>query len=249
MENEKLQGSDIKVTLKSPFLKWLDNFWYHHKWKVIIIAFFLIVIVVGVVQMIGKEKYDIEVTIATNTIFYAENVDKAENALAALMPEDMNGDGKKNVQLNLYKIYSEDEMKAENEKETDAGGNPIIYVDASYNKDQISQFNSYLMTGECTVMIVSRYMYEDLVSRRTDDILLKPMSEIYGDKLPEGTMPDGYGITLSKTGAYKNLSAFDWIPGDSVVCIMRPFTFGKGADEEQYAKSVEYFKNIVEFGQ
>ena len=37
---EKLKESDVKVSLSSPFLKWLDNFWYHHKWKVIIILLF-----------------------------------------------------------------------------------------------------------------------------------------------------------------------------------------------------------------
>ena len=248
-EKEKLQGSDVKIEMSNPALKWLDNFWYHHKWTVIIIGFFLIVAIVGIVQMINKEDYDIEITLATNTIFYAENVDKLEGALVGLMPEDINGDGKKNVQLNLYKIYSEDEMNAANEAETDEDENPIIYVDPTYNKEQINQFNSYVMTGECTVMIVSEFVYNDLVGRREDDVLLKPMKEIFGDELPKGAMKDGYGIRLSETGAYKNLDALGWIPEDSVICIMRPFAFKKGANEEKYQKAVDYFVSIVEFGQ
>ena len=95
MENgqEKLQGSDVNVTLSNPFLKWLDNFWYHHKWKVIIITFFAIVVIVGVVQMVNKEKYDVNVTVATHTTYYTENVDAIERALVSLMQTDMNGDG------------------------------------------------------------------------------------------------------------------------------------------------------------
>ncbi len=248
-EQEKLQGSDVKVELSNPFFKWLDNFWYHHKWKVIIIAFFVIVVTVGIIQMVKKEDYDIEVTVATHTIYYAENVNALESALVGLMPEDINGDGKKNVQLSTYKIYSEEELKAANEAETDEEENPIIYADESYNKEQINQFNSYIMTGECTVMILSEYVYSDLVSRRAEDILLKPMSEIYGDDLPAGTTKDGYGVSLSKTGAYEYLDGVRWIPDDAVICIMRPFVFGKGADEEKYQKAIDYFKSIVEFGQ
>ena len=247
-EQEKLKGSDVNVELSNPFLKRLDNFWYHHKWKVIIITFFLIVAVVGIVQLVNKEDYDIEVTVATHTIFYTENVNSLEGTLVSLMPEDINGDGKKNVQLNLYKIYSEEELKAANEAQTDENDNPIIYADPAYNKEQISQFNSYIMTGECTVMILSEYLYYDLVGRRAEDVLLKPMSEIYGDDLPEGTMSDGYGIRLSKTGAYE-LDALAWIPDDAVICIMRPFAFNKGTNEAKYEKSVEYFKSIVEFGE
>lgn len=246
---EKLRGSDVNVRLSNPFIKWLDNFWYHHKWKVIIVVFFLIVAIVGIVQMTNKEDYDIEVTVATHTIYYTENVDALESALTGLMPEDINGDGKRNVQLNLYKIYSEEELKAANEAETDENGNPIIYADEAYNKEQINQFNSYIMTGECTVMIVSEYVYNDLISRRPEDILLKPISEIYGNELPAGTTKDGYGIRLSSTEAYKSLDGLDWIPDDAVICIMRPFVFSKGADEEQYARAVDYFKSIVEFGQ
>ena len=76
--NEKLHGSDIDVKLSNPFFKWLDNFWYHHKWKVIIIAFFAIVIAVGVVQMVNKEECDVEVTVATHTVYYTENVNALE---------------------------------------------------------------------------------------------------------------------------------------------------------------------------
>ncbi|MBE6646164.1 MAG: hypothetical protein E7611_00820 [Ruminococcaceae bacterium] len=247
--NEKLKGSDVQVTLSSPFLKWLDNFWYHHKWKVIIITFFAIVLIVGIVQMIKKEDYDIEITVATHTVYYTENLDSLEGALVGLMPKDINGDGKKNVQLSTYKIYSEEEIKAANEAETDAEGNPIIYADEAYNKEQIKQFNSYVMTGECTIMIVSEYVYNDIISRRTDDAVLTHMSDIFGDKLPEGTTPDGYGVMLYKTNAYKDLDGFKWIPDDAIICIMRPFAFKQQKGEEKYANAVEYFKNIVEFGQ
>lgn len=245
---EKLQSTDIKLTSSNKFLTWLSNFWYYNKWKVIVITFFAVVVIVGVVQMVGKTDPDIDVTVATHTVYYQENVDSLEQTLNALLPSDMNGDGKKNIQLNLYKIYSEAELKAANEKETDAEGNPIIYADESYNKSQIEQYNSYIMTGQCSVMIISEYLYGELVSRKGDEILLKPISEIYGDDLPEGTTADGYGIKLKATGAYKHLDAFRTLPDDSVICIMRPFVMSGGRGEEKHEAAIEYFKTIVEFG-
>lgn len=245
---EKIDGSNISLTPKSKVLTWLDNFWYHHKWKVIIIAFFAIVLVVGIVQMTNKTESDITVTVATHTIFYKENVDSLEKDLTSLMPTDRNGDGKKVINLKPYKIYSESEMKEANEAETDANGHPVIYADESYNKEQIKQFNSYIGLGECSVMILSEYMYEDVVSRRTDVSLFISMEEIYGENLPQGVTADGYGIRLKETGAYAYFESFKTIPDDAVICIMRPFVIGNGNAEEKIQFATEYFKSIVSFG-
>ncbi len=249
MEDEKLKDSDIKVTLSTPFGKWLSNFWYHHKWKVIIIGFFAIVIIVGVVQMLKKEDHDIEIVIATHTMLYAEDSEALEKALVSLMPEDFNGDGKKTLYLNTYKIYSEEELKAANEAETDSDGNPIIYADENFNKEQINEFDQYIMTGECTIMILSEYLYKDLITR-SETVLLKPIKDIFGDSIPADMIAEGgYGILLYKTGAYKNLDALKLIPDDAVICMMQPMAFNKGFSEEKYEKALNYFKSIVNFGQ
>ncbi|MGM9644023.1 MAG: hypothetical protein ACI3X1_02950 [Eubacteriales bacterium] len=248
-DQEKLQATDVKLTSSNKFLSWLENFWFYHKWKVIVVAFFAVVLTVGIVQMVKKTDPDVDVTVATHTIYYREQTDALEKTLVGLMPADMNGDGKKTVQLNLYKIYSEDELRAANEAETDENGYPIIYADPTHNKEQISQYNSYIMTGQCSVMILSEYLYDELVNRRTDEILLKPMSEIFGDELPTGVTKDGYGIKLSETGAYKYLDGMRSLPDDSVICIMRPFVTGGNKNAEKHEMAVEYFKNIVLFGQ
>ena len=65
---EKLQSTDIKLTSSNKFLTWLSNFWYYNKWKVIVITFFAVVVIVGVVQMVGKTDPDIDVTVATHTV-------------------------------------------------------------------------------------------------------------------------------------------------------------------------------------
>lgn len=247
--NEKIEAQEIKLDRgESRVLSWLDNFWYHHKWKVIIIGFFAVFIVVGIVQMAGKTESDIGVTVATHTVYYKENVSALERDLESLMPRDRNGDGKKYVSLNTFKIYSEMELEHANSAETDEEGNPVIYADEAYNKDQISQFNSFVGTGECTVMILSRYMYDDMVARRAQDGLLVPMSEIYGESMPEGVTSDGYGILLKSTGAYEYFDSFKTIPDDAVICIMRPFVFNASAAADKLPFAIDYFKSIVSFG-
>jgi hypothetical protein len=243
--SEKQEASDINITASSPFMRWLDNFWYHHKWKVLIITFFAIVIIVGVVQMLNKEDPDSEITIATHTVYYKENVDAIDSALLQLMPGDRNGDGKKNVLTQYYKIYSEKEMTDANEAETDNKGDPVIYADKSYNDSQYSDFKSYINTGESSILLVSKYLYDELVLQNR----VMPLSEIFDGQLPRGAMSDGYGVMLKNTYACEFFEAFDTLPDDTVVCLLRPYVWGSSSREEHYAYTVEYFKNIVAFGE
>ena len=54
---------------QSPFLKWLDNYWYHYKWPTIIISFFAIVLIVVIAQMVNRPKYDIVILLCKNYHF------------------------------------------------------------------------------------------------------------------------------------------------------------------------------------
>ena len=243
-EQEKIDGSDVKIKLSSPFLEKLENFWFYHKWKVIIGAFFLIVIGVGVFQMATKEKYDTQITVATHTIYYEEHLVSFEKALTSFMPGDVNGDGKKNLAVFRYKIFSEDELKAANEVDTDQNGNPIIYADPDFNREQITDLNSSIASGQCTVMFLSKSQYDAMVDKRDEDVLLLPMSELFGGEMPNGVADNGYGILLREIDAYK-LEGFNWLPSDTVICILHKFPT---VSQERYDADKALFVNIVEFG-
>ena len=62
-EGDKLEAGDIVAA--SPALRWLDNFWYHNKWTVIVVTFFVAVLLIGIVQMVGRPKYDTSVCLAS----------------------------------------------------------------------------------------------------------------------------------------------------------------------------------------
>ena len=85
----------------------LQNFWYHNKWTVIVVAFFVCVVVVCTMQMFGKEKYDVSIVYG-GTVRMADDERAAfVGALQSVLPEDYDNNGKKAVGLVEYQIFSE----------------------------------------------------------------------------------------------------------------------------------------------
>ena len=74
--------------------KWLDNFWYHNKWKTIIIAFFLIVFIIGFVQCMQKTDADVSILYVGPEVVTGEEYDAMEKSLESRIDTDYNGDGK-----------------------------------------------------------------------------------------------------------------------------------------------------------
>ena len=73
------------------------------------------------------------------------------------------------------------------------------------------------------------------------------MSEIFGDKLPEGALEDGYGVRLGDTDLYAYSEALQVLDEDMIVCILRSYWMGASSDKEKYAESKELYKRIVTF--
>ena len=248
LDRAKLDADDIDLLSKSPFVAKLENFWYYHKWKVIIIAFFAIVLIVGITQVANKTEPDVTVVVSVpETITPLQTVD-ISSALVSLMPSDTNGDGKKAVDVVAYSVYSEDELyeanHTETETEKDGGWHYVSTVNQSYNVEQFENYTSYLQTGEVTILFVSEYLYANLVAN--DRVM--PLSEVFGDSIPAGATADGRGVKLSELGIYDYVDAIKVIPEDTVVCILRPYIWGASSNAEKYAHAEELFKKIVTFG-
>ena len=245
----KLDAAEIKLTPNSPFFAKLENFWYYHKWKVIVIAFFAIVAIVGVVQMVNKTDADAAIVIAVPETITPIQGQEISVALQQFLPSDFNKDGKKEIGVHAYAVYSEEEFEEANHTETETTANGdwhyVPTVNQSYNVEQYEQYTSYLQNGEVAVVFVSEYLYEKL--RSSDRVL--PLSEIFGEKLPAGALSDGYGVQLSELAVYSYVEALGIIPEDTVVCMLRPYIFGKNASEERYSYAKEFFKNIVNFAE
>lgn len=240
----KLDGVEIKLTSASPFLAKLSNFWYYHKWTVIVVTFFLVIFIVGAVQLFTKEDVDEKVVIAAPVDFYAEYIEGIDNTLTALMPKNSDGSAKK-LEVYTYTIYSEKELEEANHEETDEDGRYVKKVDQSYNSSKMQEYNNDLQTGEFSLLLIPRELYE----KQGELGRLRSLREIFGEDLPRGAMADGYGIRLGDTYAYEFFAELQVLPEDTVICLLRPYIHGASSKEERYAVTVELFKNLAKFGE
>ena len=235
-QNDKEYTEGISV--KSGFLAKLDNFWYHHKWMTLIVGFFIIVGVICTVQMCNKEADDLTVVYAGRNNLTPTEVESISSVLEAIAPSDFNGDGRKSIALSAYNILSKDQIN-DLQKETDAAGNHP-HVDNSYYSSQYQTYNSYIKTGESSILFVEPWEYESLVLSgvlvRLDTVL---------DNVPESAFSD-YGIRLGDTDLYSEYGVMKLLPKDTVICIMH-IVVGKSGDEEHFEHEKQMFRAIVNF--
>ena len=245
-DSDKLEAGDVVAA--SPTLRKLDNFWYHHKWTVIVTAFFVAVALICIVQLVNRPKYDTSVCLASTYRMDKSERAELEKLLIRICPEDFNGDGEKLVNIVEYQIYSEDEFLAEAESYaavTNAEGETDSFqINRKHNSDEYKNFSNFTMTGETSVYILSPYLYENL----RDNDRLKPLSSLYPEgNLPAGARADGYGVALKDTDFYKYNPAAQVYPENAIICVHCPTLGGRSKKDALYAEDVAFFKAIVEF--
>lgn len=236
-ENDKLKAADLTGT--SPALRWLDNFWYHYKWTVIVVAFFVSVAVIGIVQMASRPQYDSTVVIASHYRMDSEEREAMTRLLSSIC-NDYDENGESSVNIMIYEIYSQaeyDSIADVYEAQTDH-----FDFNRKYNSDEYNNFNQYTMTGEASIYILSPYLYEIL--RQADRLM--PLSEIYGDEpLPPGVREDGYGIDLSETVFYQyNPAAKEGLTESAILCFHRPTVSGHSSDKSVLENEKKFFRAI-----
>ncbi len=225
--NEKLNSTEI-VTENRAYNK-LENFWYHNKWTVIVVAFFAIVLIVCTVQMIGKDQYDVTVVYGGTEKMNAEQRAAFIGALQGVLPEDYDGNGDKSVGLVEYQIFSAEELYTEVETEINGEMTTVKEekVAANWNAEQYSLMQSAVSkTGEYSLCFASPYVF---------DTLLK------------GYVEEGNYVRLGDTDFYKYNEAVQVLPADTVVCLLRQFAIGQSSKDAIYARSSELFSAIVAY--
>ena len=227
-----------EIKIENESYKKFDNFWYYHKWHVIVAIFLIFAIVVCTVQACQREKEDVKILYAGPSFIDTEAYNGLTNAFSQLLPEDFDKDGKKNVGFIRYQIYSKEEI--EELEKLDPGGSKNI-VNKSQNASNMSSYTSYLMTGDVSICFLSPYLYEIL---KESDALV-PLSEILGG-VPSNAF-DGYGIRLSATDLYKYTPEIKNMDGDTIICLLRQTVLGSSSDDREYARAIDTFKAIVGF--
>ncbi len=236
-EDDKLEA--VSLTETSPVMRWLDNFWYHYKWTVIVIVFFVSVAVVGIVQLTTRTQYDSTIVVATHYRMDSAQREAFVHELSRIC-EDYNGDDEVIVNIMQYEIYSEYEY--ESFSDVYEGQSDHFDFNRKYNSDEFNNFNQYTMTGEASVYILSPYLYETL--READRLL--PLSEIYGDEpLPPGARADGFGIDLSETVFYQyNGDIQGALTNSAILCFHRPTVTGNSSKDDHLNNEKAFFRAL-----
>ncbi len=232
----------------SRFFRWLENLWYHYKWHIIIGAFFLFVLIVALVQCNSKEHTDLTVAFGGGAALTSEEQSALCAALEAVMPADLDGNGKKKVDLTANSIYTEEELRSmysffDQETQTDMVDLASYQGAVHYNTERFQNLSTYLMTGESAIWLVSPYVYEQ-ANLKGLAIKLDDLSDLIADV--SYTAYDEYAIRLADTDFYKTYQAVQVLPEDTLMVMIR-VAVGQTAKESVFNRYRQMYRAILQF--
>lgn len=235
--NDKYEDREIRA--EGRFFEWFDNFWFYHKWHVIGALFAVFVLAVCIFQSCTREDPDVAVMYAGAYHYSANETLTVKEELADILPKDFNEDGISVVGLVTYHVMTAEQLE-EYQKllQGDAkDGEVFDRVDTAYFTEQAKLCDSYLMTGECAVLLIDESIYERLAA---DEGRLRKLSDVFGT-VPASAFSE-YGIRFSETALYKNSEQLGKLPEDTVLCLLSPYVFGASSNAKQYSAMVEMFR-------
>ncbi len=231
-------GDDEGSFRNSKIYKWLDNFWYHHKWKVVVISFFAVIIGICVYQYASREVPDVYVMYAGPEYLSSGATSRLKESLRTVM-EDYNGDGETGITMVTLVCVSDDEI--EEMKAEAVANSEEFYLDASANSQNIKQFSMEIFAGESVICMLDPWLYEDV----RDAGGFMEMSELFTEEELEGVeLYDECGIYLSSTKFYKYYSSVSVLPEDTVLCIRKISTMSVFKGKAKYEKLHEYHESM-----
>lgn len=237
-KDDKLHPEEIELT--GGLLGKLDNFWFYHKWKVIVSAFIVILVVIMCVQMCGNISDDLTFMYAGSAYLpTVPNYAQLIAAFAEVMPEDFNGDGERLVECAAMNIYSEEQI--EEIKAAAAKDEAVAQVNTYINSQEYTSFNRLMQSGEYSLCLIEEWLYDTVVKG-----VFVPLTDVLG-YLPDYAI-DSYAVYFWDTEFAKaNAEAFSAIPKETVLCLrMQNSLTGKGHGE-QHRRARETFAAIFRY--
>ena len=224
-----------KIKYENKITKWFNDYWYYYKWRVIIAAFLLFVVIVCTVQACSNTEDDVVVLYAGEFLSTSPEVPNIESALSSVLPEDISGDGKKTVSMSMMNVYSEERIKELEERG--------YKISRPTNDSELSKFQDLIVTGEFNVCLLDPWLYETVKKQggfaKLEDTL---------GYIPDSAV-DEYAIKLSDTDFGKYFAGVKSLPEDTYLCIRTPGALQSmfGAKSEKLDYAVKLVRAIVEY--
>ena len=221
--------------------KW-QNFWYHNKVKVIMIAAFAFILIVAGVQYFSRVNPDVYVLYAGPDYITANENKTFCESLSKIM-DDYNGDGRKLAQLTDF-IFMTDSQLAEYRAECEEQNAAPVFDVFSNNKTS-EKYSYEIFGGNASICILAEDQYLEI--RAAGGFI--PLSELFGET-PEGAY-DEFGIRFAETKFHEYFCTENMFPDDCIIAIRKLSTMtaltGRKAGEEKHANQVDAFKRIINF--
>lgn len=224
--------------------KWLDNFWYHHKWKTIVITFFVVVFIIGFVQCVQKTDADISILYVGPEVVTGEEYDAMEKSLESRIDTDYNDDGKITVQFTDRVYLSAAQLKEK--EEAAAAEGEALYYDKTAMKNSLDQARQWIQSGAMLIAIMDYEVYQGF--EKVQDGLFVRLDE-YLDEVPEYAYDD-YSLNFKDIPYVQFSGAFGAISKDTVIVLIKPTwtsTLGKDEMAERYRVHEELMQKLVNF--
>lgn len=222
---------------------WFKNYWYYYKWTVIIAVFFVGVIIFCVVQSGDRGSYDVSVLYTGSYIFEQEEKTAFTSALSQVMSADLDGDGKKSVQLIDMTAFTDDQLR----EVLDSSDDPTLAIKyAQFSEDNVKKnFSQQVFSGDASILIVDEYWYNIVL--KADGLV--SLEEILGYR-PESAIDD-YSADFTRLGFSSFFEIAGKLPEGTRICFRRlptsaAFT-GKKAAEKNYENSKRLLADIFAF--
>ena len=237
---EKLLGE--KIAIRHPIFLWFENVWYHYKWTIIVVAFFLLVAIVCFAQCATTPHKDIYITFAGSHTMVGEEQSAIERVFAELSKKAFNGDAPADG-ITSYHYYTEGELRAlYTDPETGDFDGAAFNMAKGQNTNRLKELSTYMGTGECSIWLVNTSVYE---AQHMAEKLAVPLTETFGTK-PSGAYDD-YAIRLGDTAIYQYYEALQVLPADTLIVLTRPYFMGASSNKETYEQFKTLYRAIIEF--
>ncbi|MGN1409423.1 MAG: hypothetical protein ACI4XJ_04520 [Eubacteriales bacterium] len=214
----------------------LANFWYHYKFRIIMIAAFAFIIIVATAQFVSRQNPDINI-IYGGPQYITPNQNKAFCEVLQSMIPDYNGDGKKYVQLNDMVFMSENQVNEYLEEAKESGEE--VSINLLSNKQVSERFTYEIFGGESVICILAEDQYKAVAAEGG----FLPLSELFGDELPEGAI-DGYGVRFCETKLCKFYDSAKIFPDDAVIALRRLSTMSAFTGKKKAERKYEYHRDL-----
>ncbi len=212
-----------------PEMNWkqkLSNFWYYHKWMVIVCSFFAAFVLIATVQLIFKNDADLSLLyIGSHNIGETSCDHIVVSAEEKIL--DVDGDGKCTVELRTIQLPSDLNLLSEGER-----------IQA---REEYRHYSNEILGGDSTVLLLDEYFYEELATSGA----LVNLCEVFTELPPSAI--DYYGLSLKKTPLYQ-MPGFSELPENTILCLKQnsPVT-GRSEEEriEMQMMMAELFRLLV----